>query len=547
MSAGVRNSLGHQAETPESKLAGMKLGHFAGFLKRSWRANDWLWGRLDGAEYAVRCVLDLDYLADLPDLGPVASQLSEFAFPADDQVILFDCWARTLKATRTRRYAAPHIAQDVNEALDQLAASDPPAAFVALLENGFATRTRGCLRNAVGLLPRGARRPNSAENSRGRGLREVARGDRARPKERGKPRLQWRRVGAARYGQHLAGSRRQISESPGSAARRNRYRKPPPSSAWMLRARPSPWRPPAFSGSKGGLPAAVRAPLGAVRGLTLVFNIIVRLLVRTPVFGIAAVLAATVALVWALTEPTALLSAAIPGLAALVIGGATVLIAMATSPLEAPSRSGWQRAGLLIIIAAPLVILALILAFPFGWEADVLWLHGSPLATGEPASWLSQHTTDTSTDIARWLVVAAAVAAVLRLVLGRSGRRFRIVDLWVYRWVLLLAAGAVAGGVVYEHVRSSDRSWNGTILVLILFGAISLAPLVAELSSGGRWAVKQAFRAESWRTGERYLEVGVWILLFALLLPAFIAGCAVGKGSDESAPATTTVTITTAP
>ena len=133
----------------------------------------------------------------------------------------------------------------------------------------------------------------------------------------------------------------------------------------------------AFSGSKGGLPAAVRAPLGAVRGLTLVFNIIVRLLVRTPVFGIAAVLAATVALVWALTEPTALLSAAIPGLAALVIGGATVLIAMATSPLEAPSRSGWQRVGLLIIIAAPLVILALILAFPFGWEADVLWLHES--------------------------------------------------------------------------------------------------------------------------------------------------------------------------
>lgn len=40
--------LGHRAETPEDKLAGMQLGHFAAFLKRSWRASDWMWGRLDG-------------------------------------------------------------------------------------------------------------------------------------------------------------------------------------------------------------------------------------------------------------------------------------------------------------------------------------------------------------------------------------------------------------------------------------------------------------------------------------------------------------------
>ena len=64
MSAGVRNSLGHQAETPESKLAGMKLGHFAGFLKRSWRANALaLADAWTVPEYAVRCVLDLDYLS----------------------------------------------------------------------------------------------------------------------------------------------------------------------------------------------------------------------------------------------------------------------------------------------------------------------------------------------------------------------------------------------------------------------------------------------------------------------------------------------------
>ena len=42
-------ALGHSAVEPAAKLTGMQLGHFAAFLKRSWRANDWMWGRLDGA------------------------------------------------------------------------------------------------------------------------------------------------------------------------------------------------------------------------------------------------------------------------------------------------------------------------------------------------------------------------------------------------------------------------------------------------------------------------------------------------------------------
>ena len=41
-------------DDPEDKLAGVQLGHFAAFLKRSWRANDWMWGRLDAAERLVR-------------------------------------------------------------------------------------------------------------------------------------------------------------------------------------------------------------------------------------------------------------------------------------------------------------------------------------------------------------------------------------------------------------------------------------------------------------------------------------------------------------
>src|SRR5439155_17514568 len=42
---------------PIDKLAGVELAHFGAFLKRSWRANDWMWGRLDAAE---RLLLLLD-------------------------------------------------------------------------------------------------------------------------------------------------------------------------------------------------------------------------------------------------------------------------------------------------------------------------------------------------------------------------------------------------------------------------------------------------------------------------------------------------------
>jgi uncharacterized protein DUF3376 len=39
------------------KLAGTVLFHFGAFLKRPWRDNDMLWGRLDGAERIISAVL----------------------------------------------------------------------------------------------------------------------------------------------------------------------------------------------------------------------------------------------------------------------------------------------------------------------------------------------------------------------------------------------------------------------------------------------------------------------------------------------------------
>jgi patatin-related protein len=43
--------------SPDDKLAGMSLNRFGAFLKRSWRANDWIWGRLDAIKIIMLILL----------------------------------------------------------------------------------------------------------------------------------------------------------------------------------------------------------------------------------------------------------------------------------------------------------------------------------------------------------------------------------------------------------------------------------------------------------------------------------------------------------
>jgi hypothetical protein len=57
MSGDVDNSFGGPSRA-EDKLAGLQLDHFGAFYKQSWRANDWMWGRLDGADRLVRMLID---------------------------------------------------------------------------------------------------------------------------------------------------------------------------------------------------------------------------------------------------------------------------------------------------------------------------------------------------------------------------------------------------------------------------------------------------------------------------------------------------------
>jgi predicted acylesterase/phospholipase RssA len=56
ISANTRTLLSDQ--TAVTKLRGDELHHFAAFYKSSWRAFDWMWGRLDGCGWLVHILLD---------------------------------------------------------------------------------------------------------------------------------------------------------------------------------------------------------------------------------------------------------------------------------------------------------------------------------------------------------------------------------------------------------------------------------------------------------------------------------------------------------
>ncbi|HEY3766936.1 MAG TPA: patatin-like protein [Gaiellales bacterium] len=69
--------------TPETKLAGMRLQHFGGFLKQSWRQNDWIWGRLDGAATLVTLLLTEHREGGEPWSAPAAAAVAEAVFPTE--------------------------------------------------------------------------------------------------------------------------------------------------------------------------------------------------------------------------------------------------------------------------------------------------------------------------------------------------------------------------------------------------------------------------------------------------------------------------------
>lgn len=87
LSANVANAFDAR-DRADKKLAGLQLHHFGAFYKKSWRANDWLWGRLDGATRLVQIVLSPARLYERVQEGElngsrdVAARLRELATSA---------------------------------------------------------------------------------------------------------------------------------------------------------------------------------------------------------------------------------------------------------------------------------------------------------------------------------------------------------------------------------------------------------------------------------------------------------------------------------
>jgi predicted acylesterase/phospholipase RssA len=79
---------GHSGQLQlEEKVAGRTFGAFGGFFKKSWRANDIMWGRLDAVSQFVECLLTQNRVAELQkwrSLGQRVPDLSarcKAAFP----------------------------------------------------------------------------------------------------------------------------------------------------------------------------------------------------------------------------------------------------------------------------------------------------------------------------------------------------------------------------------------------------------------------------------------------------------------------------------
>lgn len=80
LSADAGNGFDSRDE-PLEKLAGMQLGHFGAFYKHSWRANDWMWGRLDGAQRLTQVLLDPARLRQLGySVDDALAAVEEIAF-----------------------------------------------------------------------------------------------------------------------------------------------------------------------------------------------------------------------------------------------------------------------------------------------------------------------------------------------------------------------------------------------------------------------------------------------------------------------------------
>lgn len=503
-SAGIRNSLGHEADTPAKKLAGLKLNHFAGFLKRSWRANDWLWGRLDGVEHVLRAIIDLDRIRERRPHGSVES-LAKAAFGGGDaaeQAVLRRVWVGIL---------AYYGVEGEGEG---------ESAFQAMLERALdekdfvkADRYLSVCRRA--LAARIQLRILEKELVR---VAETARDD----VEAGASQIA---SGAFWYGRVLEeqtlddGRRLELFKD----MRIGQEKLEDETSSRLVFDVGSQGAAVAaalFAGGRGGLPGAARAALGSARGITLTSSRLIQLLARAPAIGAAVFVVLVGLVVWAASARSTLVGALLPTLAILAAVLGVALLTLATSVFERSLARLSRLLGLVIVIGVPLGF-----ALVFRW----------PKWSETAADWLDPRLGKTAVTVAAGLGLAAAGIASLRVAAGgiiwvgeqlstwHAGRSWRRVVMGFYRWPVVGALLTLAGGFIFERiygpVHAKHAGWvglaaerRGTLLVLALLATLLAAALLEEvfvpvgvwvrwhvLRPARRWFVRHVWRpARGW-------------------------------------------------
>jgi predicted acylesterase/phospholipase RssA len=413
MSAGLPNALGHYADDPDSKLAGMKLGHFGGFIKHSWRANDWLWGRLDGVEHVLRALIDADQLRALDDDG--RQRLAAFVFPEDEDLseTVDKAWSLYLAdapagafVRRAGTSARRRFLYALNRAVDE---PDGGALSLELVRKALAARIQ-----LEVLQADLARVAETARKDVTDGMSALASGASwADTYDREKPATHSARV--ALFRDLRIGEERPMDELS--------TRVGVDLGAQLVAVGVA-----LISGARSGLPLGVaRGALATLRGLTLAASAVIRLVAREPWVGAAACAVLAAVVIWGLLAPNAVLGALTATLAVLFVVVVAFLFAIVTSVLERPLAKRKRARWFLVLLGLPLAF-----ALLAGWPAREA-----------VESWFEEH-------VGMWpLRIAAASAALAALwaLLSLVPRCRRPALAW-YRGLTLLAVSSLTIGAL---------------------------------------------------------------------------------------------------
>ncbi|MGW5363345.1 patatin-like protein [Actinopolymorpha pittospori] len=112
---------------PGGKLKGVTLHHFGAFLASAWRENDYLWGRLDGAELILRTLHEGQTTTQQEPGGDLAPEPAQAALHAAGAHHLIAALQSVL-ATEHGLDGIRGLRSDIEEQVAALAASLPPDA-----------------------------------------------------------------------------------------------------------------------------------------------------------------------------------------------------------------------------------------------------------------------------------------------------------------------------------------------------------------------------------------------------------------------------------